>query len=378
MAFPTSPSSLHGRRIRAGGLRIQFDTPTADVARLQVLLDGQPCMPAVPVAITNLPASPTLLHHVGPNRTVPILLYPGQRQHPAGSAAGISWFNELGEGWLHIIQPNRVLVVPLQGWEVAPEAAAIPSRNTKGPARSMDLWLAAAALLDPLHISSTMLQEATGINAFNAHDFVKRALQLGWLTPLPNWRGRGGRFLISPDRIPTVAEFVRASWDDWRSGRIRGRVACVQRYFVAAMGWEDFTQIAGADVVPTGVTWLEGNGGGRKRISPLGSIPRLQFLCTSAAWNTTLFAATQITPHSQRERPYDSEVTVLPDEHPIWRLIRHRQAADLSPPWPAGFRALDSMTDTEPRVREAAQAEWVDWVEQHRIRIENQMAGLQP
>jgi hypothetical protein len=374
MGFPVSPSSLHGRRIRAGGLRVAFDTPTAEVARVHILLDDRPCMPAVPVSITNLPASMSQLNHSG--NTVPILRYPGQSRHPAGSEAGISWFNDLGEGWLHIIQPNRVIIVPLQGWEFAPESAAIPIRNVKGPARSMDLWLATAALLDPLHISSTMLQASTGINGFNVHDFIKRALHLGWLTPLPNWRGRGGRFFISPDQIPIVAEFARASWEDWRSGRIRGRVACVRRYFVASLGWQDFASIAGSNVVPTGVTWLEGNGGGTKRISPLGSIPRLQFLCASSAWNTTLFAATQITPRNQRERPYDSEVTVLPEDHPIWHLIRHRQAANFSPAWPAGFRALDSLTEQEPRVREAAQAAWTDWVEQQRIHTENLMAGV--
>jgi hypothetical protein len=34
------------------------------------------------------------------------------------------------------------------------------------------------------------------------------------------------------------------------------------------------------------------------------------------------------------------------------------------------------LTEQEPRVQEAAQAAWTDWVEQQRIHMENLMAGV--
>lgn len=106
-------------------------------------------------------------------------------------------------------------------------------------------------------------------------------------------------------------------------------------------------------------------------ISAGGSIPQLAYICGASQWKE-LEASQFIVSRPRRERTYDSEVTVLADDHPILRMIaahaqpEHAADEDLpSPqrlPWPYGLRALDAMDDAAPRVREAAEIGWKSWV----------------
>lgn len=216
----------------------------------------------------------------------------------------------------------------LKGWSVGAEAAALPRRGRRGPPKSMDLWLAIAALLRPLGIQATDLGARTGINQFNqfnVHDWLSRAEAAGWIAPLPGWSGRSHRHLLPPDQVPIVGEFIRTTWLAWRDGRTVKRLKPLRRFFVAATEWPSWSAHAGvSDLLPTGVTWLEGHRGGAKALSPEGRIPRLSLIAREQAW-PAIEQAMRIATRTKRERAYDSEVMILQEDHPIWSIIARRQ-----------------------------------------------------
>jgi hypothetical protein len=238
----------------------------------------------------------------------------------------------------------------------------------------MDLWLAIAALLRPFGIDGVQLQTLTGINRFNVYDWLSRATEVGMLTQLTGWSGRRDRFIVPPTQIPILGEYIRNAWWDWRQGRTIARLRPVIRYFVASTEWPTFEKIGGDDVVPTGVTWLEGHGGDRL-LTPEGTIPRLAFFCTTPIWDR-LVAETRIAPRTKQERPYDSEAIILVEDHPFWLIGRQRHVDDFTPAWPAGLRALDAMQDPTPRIRDVAEAAWKNWLDQHRIHVENRQGDI--
>ncbi len=206
---------------------ISYDCPTApfrshDVTvelkpgkqgpELTILSAGVAAVRSLPVRILSAKDATSALSAQG---VPPILHFPNNTRHPAGSEAAISWYNDRGEGWIRLIQPNRlVALLDLQGWAIPEAAKAIPVRGKRGPPKSMDLWVAIAALLSPTLFDGAHLEAATGINRFNVYDWLKRATDAGLITAL-----RGGRrscFQITPEQAISVAEFIRSSWKEWR------------------------------------------------------------------------------------------------------------------------------------------------------------------
>lgn len=381
MAGKETYERVTGSGFRAPGATVQvLPDPQSgpDSYRLHLRMDGLPGFPQIRVRIVAVSRATEVLA----SRSAQTLIhFPGGAHHPAGAEAGVSWFNDHGEGWLRLIRDQAVIVLPLMGWNQPPEAQVVPHRGKRGPARSMDLWLAVQALLRPLGtepkqlgIVAAQLRDDTGINAYNVYDWINRATQAGMLTQLTGWSGRGDRYLVPPAQIPVLGEFVRNGWLAWRRGEIPGRVAPMSRFFVATAGWPTLAALAGDDVVPTGITWLEGHGGGRAVLSPEGTIPQLAFLCRAPAWDR-LVAAAGIAPRAKRERPYDSEAIILAEDHPLWAIRRRRQDDEYGPGWEGGLRALDAMLDPAPRVRDAAKAAWQDWLEQCRRRVESMGGG---
>lgn len=369
--------ATRARHFRAPGLTVSIgEDPRSGLidARLDILSDGKPCCP--PIAIRLVPAAQATEALAVPGAT-PVLHFPGAARHPAGTDAGVSWFNDLGEGWLRIIRPGQaIILIPLQGWERQAETLIVPTRGLRGPPKSMDLWLSIAALLKPFGTDGVELQALTGINRFNVYDWLARSTAAGMLVRLAGWSGRRDRFIMPPAQIALHGEYIRNAWGDWRHGRATARLRPLIRFFVASSEWPMLAKLSDDKIVPTGVTWLEGQGGGRPLLTPAGSIPRLAFLCRAADWERLVDAA-QLTPRTQRERPYDSESIILADDHPLWSIMLARQLQDTHAlAWPAGLRALDALHDPEPRVRDVAEAAWKDWLGQHRIHVENHQGAV--
>lgn len=370
-----SPDELHGRRFSAHGVSLALAAGPDRRVQLTVLVNDEPCQ-----------QQPIVLELASPQQMLPtdgqtplFCHYPGKSRHPAGYEATVSWFNDAGEGCVRIISTDRLILLPLVGWEEPPEAAALPVRSSKGPARAMDLWLAVAALLDPHDISAQRLQQMTGINVATVYEFINHSAQRR-LAVVPDRNGRGQRYRVTPDLVPVLAEFIRASWLDWRLGLLGGRVAANRTYFVASMGWDDLPEDARQPLIPTGVSWLEGHGAGNPgaRLTKLGSIDRIQVLCRASNWERHLLTTSQSRLRSERIRAYDSEANVLPNDHPLWGIIDHREAGNVSVTWPGGMRALDALDDPEPRVRDAAKEAWMEWVNQHRVHVGAMQAGMTP
>ncbi len=336
---------------------------------LDLSIVGQPCCPRIAIRVVPAAEAP---HTRVADGVLPFIHFPGGARHPAGNEAAVSWFNDLGEGWLRIIRPGQALVLlPLQGWEAPAEPLVVPIRGRRGPAKSMDLWLTIAAVLRPLGMDAVELQATTGINRFNVYDWLARSTTAGTLQQLAGWGGRRDRFVMPPTRIALHGEYIRTAWAEWRAGRTTARLRPTIRYFVAANEWPAFAPPDDDGIMPTGVTWLESHG----QLTPGGAIPRLAFLCTPKTWDGIVTAA-HIAARPQRDRPYDSEALILADDHPLWSIVRQRRADDFDPAWPAGFRALDAMHDPEPRVRDVAEAAWKDWLDQQRIHVENRQGAV--
>ncbi len=360
------------RPLRAHGLQVRFRPQSRrEQGAITVLVsrDGKACAPAITARL--IPVTAGLRSQPG-NGADPILLFPGSSRHPSGGDAGVSWVNEEGIGWLWFLDaPRSVILLPLQGWEVADSARALPQRGRRGPPKSLDLWLAIACLVNPHGIDGGTIQSATGINRFNVHDWLTRASTTGLITRYVGWSRRGDRFTVSAMQVPLLGEFIRASWMDWRRGATMARLRPVSRYFVAASEWPAFAQLGDHAVEATGVTWLEGHGvpDGKRWISAAGPIARLNFFCRANRWDK-LVASARLVPRSRREHAYDSEAIIVANDHPLWSIRDQRHESGCSPAWPGGLRALDAMNDQEPRVREAGEIAWTQWLQQHQIGIE--------
>jgi hypothetical protein len=385
---------LAGHPIRAHGLGVVFEK-TDDCERVRLSLTNAGAMCMAPVDFCLVKAQDSFRALTDPQAEI-LICYPGRARHPAGTEAGVSWINDLGEGWLRILRPDRSILLPLQGWDRPVAASAIVPRGRRGPPKSMDLWLAVAALLRPSGLDAGLLQDLTGINSFNIYDWIARATNAGWILRLDGWQGRRDHFVVPPAQIPVLGEYIRASWEDWRQGKTTKRLKPNVQYFVSTAEWPDWANAGMGDVIATGVTWLEGHEGGTPILSPEGSVPRLSFFCRAGAWDH-LLATMRITTRGSRERPYDSQVLLLADDHPIWTLSNQAQMKPVrrvadgdvqhSAPlntgitqfvyrdWPAGLRVLDAMNDPEPRVRDAAESVWAQWLTQHRQNRETQGIG---
>jgi len=367
-----TPDELQGRRFLAHGLSVAIATSSDRRVLLRILSNDEPL--AKPIAFEVATPQQVLPTY----RKTPLFYhYPGKARHPAGQEATVSWFNDDGEGCLRIIGADRLVLLPLTGWDAPPAAAALPERNGHGPARSMDLWLAVAALLDPHEISAQRLAKTTEINQATVYEFLNQAANRR-LAVVTDHQGRGRRFRVTPDMVPVLGEFIRTSWLEWRAGLVTGRVAAHRTYFVTAMGWDALSDDARHPLIPTGLSWLEGYGSGNPgaRVSALGSVDRIQVLCRASDWAEHVLGTSQSRLRPERTRAYDSEVNVLSDDHPLWRIIEHRKAGDFAVAWPGGMRALDALDDPEARVRDAAAAAWADWIQQHRIHVANMQAGM--
>lgn len=343
-------------------------------ASLAILEDGEPWAPPLDVIVLEanglkLYLKPCIIH------------FPGKTRHPAGEESAHSWFNDHGEGWLRIRTKEQHIIFPLTGPVIDAEASAIPSRGLRGPPRSLDLWLAASALLRLRSITSESLHSDTGFNAFNIHRWLTQSAERGHLeksTKSPLLRFK--RYKVPPEQVYNLAEQIRVFWGAWRQGDTLPRLKPLRRYFVANCDWSSLKKHSGPEVYATGISWFEGNDGGRTLLTPSGSIPQLSFICRASQWKM-IQSDLAITSREERKRPYDSEVTILQDDHPILRMITHREAACGNPDsqehlwmiglkippaemaWPSGFRALDAMDDPAPRVREAAERSWKYWVQ---------------
>ncbi len=304
-----------------------------------------PVLEAVPALATA--GAPLFLH------------FPGGDRHPAGKAAGVSWYNDRGEGLVRITIPRHVIILELEGWAIPDAAKSIPQRGKRGPPRSMDLWLAIAALIGPVHFDVTYLASTTGINAFNLYDWLKRAEKGGLITGLEG--GRRARYQISASQISLIGEYIRSTWKEWRKGYSMTRLRPTERYFISDQEWSTFEKSTSARLIPTGVTWLEGNGGGLRILTTAGNIPRLSFLCRESEWQQVVTDA-HLAVRSARNRPYDSLAVVLPDAHPLWTIIQDRSDRQKTYDWPPGLRALEATNDVEARVRDAADAAWYEWL----------------
>ena len=301
-----------------------------------------------------------------------VIHYPGIARHPAGEESGLSWFSDLGKGWLRIRSERRFLAFPLHGRAVEPEALGLPVRGVRGQPRSLDLWLAVAAVLRPEGITTAEFTENTGSNAFNISKWVTTALQTGRMvvrSSLTNKRMH--RYQLAPAGIPAVCEFIRSCWPGWRRGEAIERLRPTLRYYVAHSEWPALAKQAEGALTATSITFLEGHDGGRRLLSGGGNIPQLAYLCAASQWKQ-LEASQHIVSRQRRERPDDSEATILADDHPILRMIASRTArkapGDVTPTaalhlaWPYGLRALCAIENPAPRVREAAEGAWKSWV----------------
>jgi len=339
---------------------------------LVIKANDKPCIAAIKIRVVPVAQATTALAERG---AVPILHFPGDARHPAGKEAGVSWYNDRGEGWLRIISQDRALVLlDLQGWQIPDEAQVVPARGKRGPPKSMDLWLTIATLLAPAAFDGAYLERATGINRFNVYDWLTRAAAAGQVLRIRGGAGRRDAFQLLPAQVPVVCEYIRTAWQEWRSGASIPRLRPQVQYFVAPGEWMDLERIALAaglertDVIPTGVTWLEGHDGGTKRLSPEGNLPRLSFLCRRRAWDALVTMA-HLAPHPRRQRPYDSEAVILEDNHPLWGIARQGLENLQQFGWPPGLRTLEAMKEPLPRIRDVAENAWQEWVHQLHQRL---------
>ena len=165
---------------------------------LVIKANDKPCIAPITIRVVPVARATAALAERG---AIPIIYFPGDARHPAGKEAGISWYNDRGEGWLRIISRDRALVLlDLQGWLIPDTAHVVPVRGKRGPPKSMDLWLTIATLLAPTAFDGAYLERATGINRFNVYDWLTRAAAAGQVLRL---RGGAGRRDASAARRPT-------------------------------------------------------------------------------------------------------------------------------------------------------------------------------
>lgn len=344
---------------------------------LVIKANDKPCMAPIKIRVVPVAQSTAALAEHG---AIPIIHFPGDARHPAGKEAGVSWYNDRGEGWLRIISQDRALVLlDLQGWLIPDEAQVVPARGKRGPPKSMDLWLTIATLLAPAAFDGAYLERATGINRFNVYDWLTRATAAGQILRIRGGAGRRDTFQLLPAQVPILCEYIRTAWQEWRGGASIPRLRPQVYYFIAPGEWPDLERITlGAglertDLIATGVTWLEGHDGGTKLLSPEGNLPRLSFLCRRRAWDKLVMMA-HLAPRPQRQRPYDSEAVVLEDDHPLWGIAGQGRESLLQFGWPPGLRALEAMKDPYPRIQDVAETAWWEWISQLHQRLMNRQS----
>ena len=344
---------------------------------LVIKANDKPCIAPITIRVVPVARATAALAERG---AIPIIYFPGDARHPAGKEAGISWYNDRGEGWLRIISRDRALVLlDLQGWLIPDTAHVVPVRGKRGPPKSMDLWLTIATLLAPTSFDGAYLERATGINRFNVYDWLTRAAAAGHVLRIRGGAGRRDTFQLLPAQVPVLCEYIRTAWKEWRSGASILRLRPQVHYFVAPGEWIDLERIAlaagqkSSALIATGITWLEGHDGGKKLLSPEGNLPRLSFLCRRGAWDALVTLA-HLAPRAQRQRPYDSEAIILDDDHPLWCIAQSGGEQLLQFGWPPGLRALEAMQDTHPRVRDIAESAWQEWVTQWHQRLINRQS----
>ena len=354
----SSGTPTQEKRFRAPGVTVSLTSSEPGRGYVAFFKETRPCGPSIPVRLVDITQG-----GAAPHEPARLIRFPGSARHPAGAEAEVSWYNDHGEGWLRIIDATSMIVLPLTGWDLPDEALVVPSHGKRGPPKSMDLWLAIAALLRPSGIDAKEAQLLTGINPFNVYDWLKRSAEAGLLLRVPNGHGRSDQFIVPAPQVPILGEYIRNAWDDWRKGGVATRLRRKSRYFIASREWIEIEAVGKDGVAATGITWLEGhNGRGQAHLSPEGNIPRLTFFCRESCL-PEVASQGHFGMRAAPENEYDSEVTILADDHPLWHLIdRPRLPSELWPRLPDGLAVLDATWDHSPRVRDVATKVWSDWL----------------
>lgn len=329
----------------------------------------------------RLPASllPIDASSFNPDRTVgqevTILRYPGESRHPAGEYAPVSWYNDVGQGLLRVVQDHHILVLPLLGSQ-RPEHMPLKARGARGPSRSADLWLCVAVWCLPLGFTISELVTNTGISQLTVRKWVDMMIANGLVAydPLLSANSRERRYRMIADRRTALEKFIVENWREWKSGT--GHPSLRPRYlsFVAQKGWRTLRpQVATAQlgVFPSGITVLEGgvDVAPKAWLTGSSSLPELFLYCPQRSLETlTELLGSPVLDERPPEDVVASTICVLADDHPALQLVERRRLSQLyAYLWPWGLAALDALDHRDARVRGAAQQAWTEWVTNQHI-----------
>lgn len=293
--------------------------------------------------------------------------YRGERRHPAGDSAQVSWFNDDGEGLIRCIDDAGLLVLPLRGNlrdDLAPVVAGI--EDVPGPQRTSDLWTLVAALCSPDWFSITRALRLTYLSDVTVRASLNRLIDAGFIEARVPARKRVKLYRPCYDDPDVIAEFVAPHWQAWREGGGTAALKADQRYFVAEVPWRVLAKrLEGAAVWPTGVTYLEGGPQALDRPTVSAGGPQPIVDLYARVDRDGEFAGRLGSTLSMIQEPVmTGRLCLLRADHPVTAIHSfHAQYVSDRTPWPPGLAAMDAWNHADARVRQEARRVWRQWIE---------------